>query len=90
VAWKLATGVTKTIAPGATSIEFYAWGSGTVSFGGAGQTGPQNVVLTATPVQYSIPITTTYVGATNVFTISFDNAAHPGTVVINVDDIRWL
>lgn len=85
-AWKLATGV-KTIAPGATGIQFYAWGTGTVTFGGAGQPG-LSVQLTATPTQYTVPITVSYAGTAYVFSIYF-TSAYSG-MVINVDDIRWM
>jgi hypothetical protein len=83
-AWKATT--TKTIAPGATKIQFYAWGSGTVSFAGAGQPGLQ-VTLTGTPTQYVVNITGSYATATDAFSITF-TSGNTGAVV-NVDDIRW-
>ena len=85
-AWKLAAGVVKTIAPGAGKIQLYAWGTGAVTFGGAGQPGVA-VTLTATPTLISVPITVSYGATDNVFSITFASG-NTGTVV-NVDDIRW-
>jgi hypothetical protein len=87
-AWKLASG-TKTIAPGATSVQFYAWGSGTVKFGYAlGQT-ELSVTLTGSPTQYTVPITPgSYTAPAYVFYIYFTSASSP--TVVNVDDIRWV
>jgi hypothetical protein len=91
VTWKSIP--SKKIGPGATKIQFYAWGNGKVTFKEPTATATHDlaVTLTATPTKYTVDLTGL---AYNVlpqevaFIVVFVSA-DTGTVV-NIDDLRWL
>jgi hypothetical protein len=84
----------KLIAPGATKVQFYAWGSGTAT--AQVKTDLTNVrevalPLTATPTAYSIDLTGFTYSATameTAFILVFINTNSP--TVVNIDDLQWL
>jgi hypothetical protein len=84
----------KLIAPGATKVQFYAWGSGTAT--AQVKTDLTNVrevalPLTATPTAYSIDLTGFTYSATAMETaliLVFVNTNSPA--VVNIDDLQWL
>jgi hypothetical protein len=83
----------KKIAPGATKIQFYAWGSGAVKFREPTATASKDVpvVLAATPTKYTIDVTGTAYDATAqevAFIVVFTSVSP--NVVVNIDDLQWL
>jgi hypothetical protein len=80
------------IAAGATKITFQAWGTGTVEFQPFTDSGIKvSQLLTTTPTQYSIDISTSGYAAKAQeagFIVAFTSTNTPATV--NVDDIKWV
>jgi hypothetical protein len=84
----------KLIAPGATKVQFYAWGSGTVT--AQVKTDLTNVretaiTLTTTPTVYSIDLTGLSYSAApleTAFILVFVNTNSPA--VVNIDGLQWL